>query len=145
MTIRYPPRREPRVLAVATGVRSLVWAVADPWEIRGAGRTHAIRRTHRLAIQRLVRRERPTVVVVPKRYLSRLRSMRRALGVPFLPVSFPIAPGPIAVELYPEITLHAPSSALRRVAVTAVSAVLHGQFPPREYASTCQRTLLRRT
>ena len=144
MTLRYPPRREPRVLAIAPDSRRLLWAVADPWEIRGAGRLRCSYRAQASAIIRLARRERPTVIVAPRRSFNRLSFALGDIGVPFLPASFPIAPEPIAAELFPEIALHATTRALRKVAVEAISAVLHGQFPSRNYAASRNKTILRR-
>jgi hypothetical protein len=143
MTLRYPPRREPRVLMVVPNAKRLLWAVADPWEMRGAGRLCCTFRAQASAIMRLVRRERPTVVVAPRRGFKRLRFAD--LGVPLLPASFPIAPDPIARELFPEIAVHATTRALRKVAAQAISAVLHGHFPSRKYAITRHRTVLRRS
>ena len=56
MPIRYPPRREPRVLALATIPAGLVFAVVDPWVVRGTGQASCGRRTRSAAILRLVRR-----------------------------------------------------------------------------------------
>lgn len=145
MTFRYPPRREPRVLAIAPDSHRLLWVVADPWEIRGAGRPRCSIRAQPSAVLRLARRERPTVIVAAHRNFKRLRHVLADLGVPFLPISFPIAPDPIVAELFPEIALHATTRALRKVAVAAVSAVLHGQFPSRNYATSRNKTILRRS
>ena len=145
MTLRYPPRREPRVLAIAPDSHRLLWAVADPWEIRGAGRVRCSAGAQPSAIIRLARRERPTVIVASRRIFKRLRFALGDIGVPFLPASFRIAPEPIAADMFPEIGIHAPTRALRKVAVQAISGALHGQFPSRNYAVTRNKTILHRS
>ena len=133
------------MLAIAPDSRRLLWAVADPWEIRGVGRIRCSTRSQPSAIIRLARRERPTVIVASRPIFKRLRFSLGDTGVPFLPASFRIAPGPIAADMFPEIAIHAPTRALRKVAVQAISGALHGQFPPRNYAVTRNKTLLRRS
>jgi hypothetical protein len=83
------------------------------------------------------------VIISSRRGFKRLRFALRDAGVPFLPAAFPIAPDPIAADMFPELTIHAPTRALRKVAVQAISAVLHGQFPSRHYATSRNTTVLR--
>lgn len=143
MTTRYPPRREPRVLALIPAPYVTRWAVADPWEIRGAGCTRSFNLPRATLLARLVRREHPTVIVVPRASIPRFRAAARMLGVAIVPASFPKLPARIAADLYPEFWLHAPSRPLRQAVLQAASAVLHGQFPPRHYATSRHRPLLR--
>lgn len=132
MPTRLPPRREPRVLALCRRTDRLVWAVVDPWEVRGAGEVMAPPRSFTAAIQRLVRREKPTAVV------SSDGEMRRRVGnASELAVLGPSADIPglrVALDLYPELALYAPSPALRRAARLALAVVLRGAVPSRTYA-----------
>lgn len=145
MTTRYPPRREPRVLALIPAPYVTRFAVADPWEIRGAGSVRSFDTPRAELLALLARRERPTVIVVPPASVRSFREAAARLDVAIVPAVFPKLPARIAAELYPELWLHAPTRPLRRVVVQAVSAVLHGQFPTRHYATTRHRPLLRTT
>lgn len=143
MPIRYPPRREPRVLAIARSPTGLAFAVADPWVIRGSGFAPCSRRSEMAAIRRMVRREKPTALASPDHRFPALRRLAREFGIPFVRAPVPELPVPIASELYPELPLLAPE-VLGRLAALAVSHVLHSSVPPRTYAACRLRTALRR-
>jgi hypothetical protein len=144
MTIRYPPRREPRVLAVGSSPFGLDFAAADPWVVRSAGHGTCRPRSRVAALARLVRREKPTALIGAGPGLRRtLRHVGRAQGIPVVTDPVPHLPRAIATELYPELPLLAPGR-LGRLAATAISAVLHAHIPPRRYEPRRHRTPARR-
>lgn len=129
----YPPRREPRVLAVSVLPGLIAYAVADPWEIRASGEVPCPSRSRFAAILRLVRREKPTMVVargpVPA---PALRRAARIAGVPVIRERPPPLPVPVGRDLYPELaTLVAPK--FHPLATLAIAAVLHAPHLPRSY------------
>jgi len=141
--ILQPPRREPRVLAVARVPRGLTFAVIDPWTVRAAGTCFIARGTEHWSLRRLIRRERPTACASSSpELLAALRLATRGTGVGIVTGALPTLPVPVAAELFPELELHAPTRAQKRVAVLAIAAVLHGNIPTRPYATARQRTLL---
>jgi hypothetical protein len=143
MTIRYPPRREPRVLAAGIAASGLAFAAADPWVLRSAGHCPCQPRSRTAALARLVRREKPTALVAADPVLvPTLRRVGRAQGVPVVIGRLPPLPRRIASELYPELPLLAPGR-LGRVAVAAIATVLHASIPPR-YAPRRHRSPARR-
>lgn len=132
-----PPRREPRLAAIALRERKLVWVVCDPFEIRSAGELPITRRALRDAIHRLVKREKPTVIASPDHALGEeLTPMFRRLGLSIVAGRFPPLPVPVASELYPELPIHCPTRALAKLATVALSAMLHAPRQPRHYAKT---------
>lgn len=135
-----PPRREPRVLAVeAVGTR-LSFAVADPWEIRSAGTTGITLPALRLAVQRLVARERPTVLYARGRRLKRLlRALAGRWRLPLIGREPVFVGARRATELYPELPLFAPTAPQSRLALAAVSLALAPNNPSRSYASHRRR------
>lgn len=135
MTIQTPPRREPRVLAVAACRFGLRFAVVDPWEIRSAGFTRCSQSGRADAVRRLACREKPTALASTTRIRSALRevSKRHRLGV--VSIDLPTLPLAIASDLYPELPLVAPAKTTQQVAVRAIAAVLHAHIPPRQYAT----------
>lgn len=144
MTIRYPPRREPRVLAIAEDPAGLAFAVADPWVVRGAGKIPCRPRSRLAAVSRLVRREKPTALAVVTPALRRtVHRVGRAQGIPVVPDPLPDLPRAIARELYPEVPVLAPD-ALNSVATAAIAAVLHAPIPPRKYAPRRRHPPVRR-
>jgi len=144
MTIRYPPRREPRVLAIDSTRSGLGFAAVDPWVVRSAGHLTCRPRSRVAALSRLVRREKPTALVTVDPSLRRtLRRVGRAQGVPVLTDPLPRLPRSIASELYPELPLLAPGH-FGQLAATAISAVLHASIPPRKYVPRRHHTPARR-
>lgn len=135
-----PPRREPRVLAVEAVGGRLSFAVADPWEIRSAGTSRVGLPALRLAVQRLLARERPTVLYARGRRLKRLlRALAGRWRVPLIGRE-PVFVGARSVTaLYPELPLFAPTSRQSRLALAAVSLALSPDNPPRTYASHRRR------
>lgn len=144
MPTRLPPRREPRVLAVAKRPPSLLWAVADPWELRGSGTLDCTKRSETLALRRLIRREKPTVIVAANDGLEdTVRRASRGSRVPFVRATTDLPPTRIAADLYPELPLFAPMRPLSRTARVAIATVLHSFPPPRPYAPRRHRTIPR--
>ena len=83
---------------------------------------------------RLIRREKPTAIVVSNPELSELaRKTAEKCGVGFIAKRPPRIPSPIARELYPELPLFAPGH-LSRIAALGISAVLHRNPIARKYA-----------
>jgi len=141
MPTRLPPRREPRVLAVAQHGNKLLWAVADPWEIRGTGSAALSARTTTLVLRRLVRREKPTLVVTAdKRLKGALRRAARSLGVPMTTKLPRLPSSPSARTPYPELCVLAPKASLERLCRLAIAIVLHSSIPIRPYAACRNRT-----
>ncbi len=144
MTIRYPPRREPRVLAIGQARTGLAFATADPWVVRSAGHIDCGPRSRLSALVRLIRREKPTALIPANASLRRtLRRVGRAQGIPVLTEPLPHLPRAVASELYPELPLMAPGH-LSHLASIAVSAILSARVPPRTYVPRRHHTPARR-
>lgn len=135
MTILRPPRREPRVLAIARNPRGLAWACVDPWDLRGAGLLLGPRRAEPTALRFLVRREKPTAIVAgsPAAH-ARCSRLARRLRIPLVPAPSKMPPPATVRALYPALRLVAPRLELRQVALLAIAAVLHSEIPSRPYA-----------
>ncbi len=145
MPIYHPPRREPRVLALAIAGDEIAWAVADPYMIRGAGRAAGQLRSRPAMVQRLVRREKPTLLVVGSEALAGVVArVARRTGVPVAAGRPPRLSRSIACDLYPELRALAPGR-LESLAVRAVAAVLYADTPSRRYAPRRNRPLPRRS
>jgi hypothetical protein len=135
MPLRKPPRREPRVLALGRDQRHILWATVDAWEIRSAGRVVRRARSERPAITRLVRREKPTALVIQDAALREaVHAVARARRLPVIEPAPAAIPVDVAADLYPEFTLQCPSGDLARLAALALSSVLHADPPSRSYA-----------
>src|SRR5260370_31268461 len=94
---RLPPRREPRALAVQRSSSGLVYAVADPWELRIASDVTCRARTRNGAIARLAKREKATLLVTEDPKLqSLLERAARQLGIGVVRESLPSVPPAIA-------------------------------------------------
>lgn len=135
MPIRTPPRREPRVLAIAGSRYGLRFVVADPWEIRSAGLAPCNRASRGVALHRLIRRENPTALAGTRAIRGELRRVSRGVGLGVVTRDLPTLPLAVAADLYPELPLMAPAKATKHVAVRAIAAVLHANIPPRKYAT----------
>lgn len=133
--IRHPPRKEPRVLALVPERGRLFFAAVDPWEIRSTGELRPRSGAQVLALRRLIRREKPTILVTDsKRLREALTRAAKVVGVPVLtgPIAHVSASGR---DLYPELPLYAPTPPLERVALLAIAALLHlPHVPTRPYA-----------
>lgn len=141
MPIRLPPRHEPRVLAIARGTRGLVFASADPWEVRSTGEVRLRSTAGIHALRRLIRREKPTVLVARDAELTaRLRRAagRHGPGIVLHPPRLPHAS--IVRDLYPELPLYAPTRSLELVTRLAIAAALYSSIPIRRYAIRRHRT-----
>lgn len=144
MPIRYPPRREPRVLAVTVIPTGLAFAVVNPWVVRGTGRTRCHRHTRRAAVLRLVRREKPTALTTTDASLvTELARVAKNCGIAVIKKRVPRLPVAIATDLFPELPLFAPGK-LGRLAAMAISALLHVTPQSRQYATTRHNSPLRR-
>ena len=140
MPLRFPPRREPRVLALVRSRDGFHYATADPWELRCAGLVACHGRALSASVARLVRREKPTLLVtgspslrVPVRRAARQHGIGVAVG------DLPKLRRDVARQMYPELPMRAPTRDLDRVATLAISAVLYAETPPRRYAPTRHR------
>lgn len=120
------------MLALCRDGNRLVWAVVDPWEVRGAGQVFAPARSLPAAVQRLVCREKPTAVVGSDREMQQRTGRASTLPVVGPPAEIPGLR--VALDLYPELALYAPTPALRRAARLALAVVLRGAVPSRIYA-----------
>ena len=135
MPTRLPPRREPRVLAVARSRKGFHYAAADPWELRGTGAIACHDRALTPAVTRLARREKPTLLVTESPSLRiPVRRVAKHLTIAAGGGRLPIPARSIAEELYPELPMRAATPALSRVATLAIAAVLYAQAPSRKYA-----------
>ena len=144
MPIRYPPRREPRVLAVKVIPTGLAFAVVDPWMIRSSGRTHCRSHTRLSAVLRIVRREKPTAITTSDTgIVETIGRVAAHCGIAVIKKRVPKIPVSIASDLYPELLLFAPGR-LGRLAALAISAVLHVTPQSRTYAPTRHNTAQRR-
>jgi hypothetical protein len=136
MPIRYPPRREPRVLAVDLADKGLAFVSVDPWMIRSAGRTSCRPRSRSDALSRLIRREKPTAVATPSVALApSVRRAARRLELPVVEGPLPALLPSVAADLYPELPVLAPDPALARLSAFAISAVLNARVPSRTYVT----------
>jgi hypothetical protein len=136
MPIRYPPRREPRILAVDLANNGLAFVSVDPWVIRSAGRIGCRARSRSAALSRLIRREKPTAVATPSAALAPfLRRAARRLELPAVEDPLPALLPSVATDLYPELPVLAPDSALARLSAFAISAVLNARVPSRTYVT----------
>ncbi len=144
MPIRYPPRREPRVLAVGMISTGLAFAVVDPWVVRSTGRTRCRHRTRRAAILRLVRREKPTAIATANTPIIKIvEQVAMRCGIAVIEKRVPRLPVSIATDMFPELPLFAPGK-LGRLAAMAISAVLHITPQSRHYAAARHNTAQRR-
>lgn len=130
-------RREPRVLALALARHSLLCVVADPFEIRSAGSTPIRRRTLAEVVRRLVKREKPTVLVAQTPELTGfVAPVAEELGLGIATGTYPRLPVSVATDLYPELPFHCPTPRLARLATFALSMLLHAPDHPRKYAKS---------
>jgi len=144
MNITHPPRREPRVLALAVTPKGLHFACADPWHLRSAGPVRCTNHSKSAALLRVARREKPTALFSPDDSLGDvLQDIARVTGAVVIPGPLPHLPVHIARDLYPDLPLVAPGS-LGLIAALAISAVLNGTVRPRTYASHRHPTPIRR-
>lgn len=141
MPLRFPPRREPRVLALVRVDRGFHYATADPWELRGTGSVDCEARALAPSIARLVRREKPTIAVTRSPALREpMRRACRRYGIAVGAVRHPGVPLPIARDLYPELPLRAPTPSLEVAGALAIAAVLYAKNTHRHYAPRRKRS-----
>ncbi len=144
MTTLRPPRREPRVLALVQTVHGIAFAVLDPWELRSCGVERCKPPARQLAIQRIIRREKPTVVTANTPMLLRLAGLAAGrLRVPVVAPDLPLPPSGIASDLVRGMAYQAPTRPLQKVVRLALATVLHSQETHRTYAPRIHPTLRR--
>lgn len=142
MTILRPSRREPRAVAVDLHPQGVAFAVCSPWEIGSVAVQRCLARNRALALRRIVRREKPTILVTrAARLVELVERIARELGLPVAPADLPPLPPAIARDLFPEVPMLAPTRALESVARSAIAAVLHADYSPRLYAPRYRPTL----
>ena len=123
------------MLALYSNTRSLLWAVVDPWEIRGTGRLRPRPRSRTLALRLLIRREKATVLVALGQHLPEVLQKAAGRQGPGVVIHIPrLPPSAIARDLYPELPMYAPTPALEIVTRLAIAVVLHSPVPTRPYA-----------
>jgi hypothetical protein len=135
MPLRLPPRREPRVLALIRTQVGFSYAVADPWELRSIGCVDCRALILGPAVLRLVRREKPTLIVTRDRVLRgpAARSAKR-VGIAATAAALPNLPPAVAAEIFPELPMRAVTPSRSRAGVLAIAAVLYADSLPRKYA-----------
>jgi hypothetical protein len=140
MSLRLPPRREPRVLALVRRAAGFSYAVADPWELRSVGSVRCLALTLGPAVLRVVRREKPTLVVTRDRDLKSpaVRAAKR-IGVTSTDAGLPNLPRAIAEDLFPELRLRALTPSLSKAGTLAIAAVLYADSSSRKYAPRYRR------
>ena len=147
MSTRRQSRSEPRVLAIEATVSSLAFVVADPWEVRAAG-VVALRRPNAIyaTVRRLIQRERPSLVATRDRTLgTAVATVAGRLGRSIAVGGFPKLATATAIDMYPELALHAPTPRLVRLGTVAISATLSTPPAPRLYAKSLRRLSTLRT
>lgn len=133
MPIHRPPRREPRVLALARSRSGVLFASVDPWEIRSTGRVAASSTGLGRVVARLVRQEKPSAITTASRVLERRLAEAKTIAIPVVRPAERISPE-IAAELYPDLARMAPGRTHARLCQLAVALVLEGNLPTRPYA-----------
>lgn len=136
----HPPRREPRVLVLRPLGRRVLWAAADPWELRGAGRLGT---PVAVTLARTVHQIHPSVVLlvaeqVPAPLTTALDELTARRGIPHIE--------PTKTELRAlrraaracendEVLALLHDRALRRTAALALAALGILELPSRRYVS----------
>jgi hypothetical protein len=144
MTILRPPRREPRALALVQTAHGIAFAVVDPWELRSCGVERCGPLARQLAIRRIIRREKPTVVTANTPPLIRLAGLATEhLRVPVVVPDLPLPPSDIARDLVRGMAYQAPTRVLQKVVGLALATVLHSQETHRTHAPRIHPTLRR--
>lgn len=133
MPIHRPPRREPRVIAIARTRTRLSFVTVDPWEVRSSG-SLPLGRSLRHALVRLFRLEKPTAFTISGAFLRRAITKIREVTVPLVAAPTELPEASVAADLYPELVLMATRPTHRRLARLAIAVVLAGDIPPRTYA-----------
>ena len=135
MPLRLPPRREPRVLALVRTQVGFSYAVADPWELRSVGSVGCRALILGPAVLRVIRREKPTLVVARDRELRgpAARAAKR-LGITATDAGLQNLPPAVAAEMFPELPMRAVTPSRSRAGVLAIAAVLYADSSPRKYA-----------
>lgn len=136
----HPPRREPRVLVLRPRGRRTLWAAADPWELRGAGRLGA---PVAFALARIVQQVHPSAVVViaaqvPAPLTVTLDELTTRFGIPHLePTETELRALRTAARSCEddEVLVLIHDRALRRTASLALAALGVLDLPSRRYVS----------
>lgn len=144
MTVLRPPRREPRALALVRVERGIAFAVCDPWELRSCGIQLCHASSRGLAIRRLIRREKPTVVVCRAPELLRAAGhVTRRIGIPVIRGRIEIPPLECAKDLLRHMAYQAPTPVLQEAVRLALATALSPDETHRTYAPR-NRSILRR-
>lgn len=132
MPCSYPPRREPRILAIVPCRGGIAWVVVDPWEIRGAGTART--QSRQATVRRLMRREKPSALVTSAASLHRILARGGGRMDPtLLAPRSPNIPPEIARDLYPEFDLYATTPSVRLAASLAITTCIYAPIPTRSY------------
>lgn len=144
MTIYRPPRREPRALALLTAPHGIAFAVCDPSDLRSVGIQFCRSSSHELAVLRLIRREKPTVIASPSAKLRRAaKAAASSLTIPVVRGPGELPPTDAVRDQLRQFDLQAPTPVLRRAACLAFATALTILETHRTYAPR-NRTALRR-
>lgn len=146
MTILRPPRREPRAAALAEHADGIAFAIADAHELRSCAIERCRPAARGLAIRRIIRREKPTIVTARSPSLVKVATRAaRGLRLPVVDGSaLPLPPPDCARDLLPGMAYQAPTRALEAVVRLALATVLHAEETHRTYAHR-NRSALRRS
>lgn len=139
MPLRFPPRREPRVLGLIRSRDGFHYATADPWELRSAGTVACRDRALSACLAKTVRREKPTAVAAKGDLRSAAARAARLRGAALIETDLPKLRRDVARQMYPELPMRAPSRDLEKVATLAIAAVLYAETSSRRYAPTRHR------
>jgi len=135
MPHRHASRREPRILALEFIPQGIRFAVVDLFEVRSTGEFKTTPRHFSLELQRLLAREKPTVIVTPTPESRSLLRHARRLRIPLLLSPSRRLSGPAILALYPEVSFFGPTRPLRALLATSIAALLYAPHPSRGYAS----------
>lgn len=136
----HPPRREPRVLVLRPHGRRALWAAADPWELRGAGRLGT---PTAVTLARIVHQIHPSVVLVAAEHMpadlaESLDELTARRGIPHIePTETELRALRTAARSCEddEVLVLIHDRALRRTASLALAALGVLDLPSRRYVS----------
>jgi hypothetical protein len=142
MTILRPPRREPRVLALRPAPEGIAFAVCDPWELRSCGIARCRSPARKLAIRRIIRREKPTLLTALDPELLRLiESISSRFGIPAVRGALQPPSVDQAQQLLDGMVTQAPTPTLQDTVCLALAVALSAPVTHRKYACRNRPTL----
>lgn len=130
------------MLAVELRRARLAFVVVDPWEVRSTG-TLVAPRSLVASLRRVVRREKPTVIVASSTVATVAMKGVAGSGIAVAPPPRRCIPRMVAAELYPELAWYAPTPELARVARMAITHILRSPKTYRRYVHRSHRPTLR--